>query len=802
MSDERITNPDSPADNGTALVPAGHTKPIVYHEDDGYVEAEVGESSRIDLKGYLRKVRKHARLIVALGLLGVTLAALFMFRIRSRYEAVAIVEISREQDIATTTEEFLEKGDPPTAVAPGGLNSRVVEIVSEPVLEELVLELGLDRNRRFLEVNTPNTYPEVVDAIVGQRATGSLGGAVDVAEGIARVPRESKAQLTPEEKDRLRPYVATIRNNVNFTPLKESSAVRVTFSHTDPQIAAAVANGLAETLVERNFENRTARYANILSWLERATQELKTRAENAEQALARYSEENEIFGTTSLPGDNLVRIAEQAAQAETTRILKESLYNEVKAGRLDRLPETFVDQRLTELQRRLADLRVQAAQLDVKYGSENPRVVDVQHQIAGIEEQVAAGRRALEDRLRAEYELASRDEQSLKAAVERAKSETAEQNKTSTNFNILKQEVETASGMYRGFLEKVSEARVRLAEQHNNMRVVAPAQVPSSPVSPQRLVVILAVFAFSLALGVGLALVMEALDTSVRTVDDVNRFLGLPTLGVIPFFADRTSGASGVLARILPRARERTGDGEALQILPAYAPALDNLSPVSEAYRSLRTSVLLAAAEMPPKTLLITSGQPGEGKTTTVLNTAISLAQLGRSVLVIDGDLRKPMIHKSFGVNRKAGLSTYLGGDGDYHDLIRPARIKNLSLLPAGPVPLNPAELVSSERMQHLLASVGGEYDFVVIDSPPLACATDSVVLSVLVDGVILVVQSGKSPRQIVQHARKELASVGARLFGVVLNNVDVRHQGAGDYYYMRYSSEYYQRGGETAGVQ
>jgi capsular exopolysaccharide synthesis family protein len=802
MSDERTSSHDTPVDAGTALVPAGHARPLVYHEDDGYVEAEIADASRFDLKIYWRKIRKHARLIVVLGLLGATLAAFFMYRIRSRYEATAVVEINREQDIATTTDEFLAKGDTPTAVAPSGLNSRVVELVSEPTLEALVLELGLDRNPRFLAVNSPNSYTEMADAILGAASSSAAAGTVAGGGVPTRVERDRELQLTAEEKDRLRPYVATLRNNVSITPNKESSSVRITFSHTDPGIAAAVANGLAETLVERNFENRTAKYANILNWLERATHELKARAENAEQALARYSEENEIFGTTSLPGDNLVRISQQAAQAETTRILKESLYNEVKAGRLDQLPETFVDQRLIELNQRLADLKIQAAQLDVKYGAENPKVIDIQHHIAGLEQQLAASRRALEDRLRADYELAARDEQSLKAAVERAKAETAEQNKTSTNFNILKQEVETASGMYRGFLEKVSEARVRLAEQHNNMRVVAPAQEPGAPVSPQRLAVILAVLAFSLAVGIGLAFVMEALDTSVRTVDDVDRFLGLPTLGVIPAFVDRANGSGGVLARALPRNRSSEAEGDGARLLPAYAPALDNFSPASEAYRSLRTSVLLTASETPPKTLLITSGQPGEGKTTTALNTAISLAQLGRTVLVIDADLRKPMIHKSFGVNRKNGLSTYLTSGADYHELIRGARIKNLFLLPAGPVPPNPSELVSSERMETLLASVSAEYDFIVIDSPPLACATDSVVMSVLVDGVILVVQSGKSPRQIVQHARKELASVGARLFGVVLNSVDFKHEGAADYYYMRYASEYYHRGGEAAKVQ
>jgi capsular exopolysaccharide synthesis family protein len=215
--------------------------------------------------------------------------------------------------------------------------------------------------------------------------------------------------------------------------------------------------------------------------------------------------------------------------------------------------------------------------------------------------------------------------------------------------------------------------------------------------------------------------------------------------------------------------------------------ALETRSSAAEAYRALRTSVLLSSAGRPPKTILVTSSQPGEGKTTTCINTAISLAQLGASVLLIDCDLRKPTVHKVFGVDHVRGLSTYLSRDVAIDELIHKLPIKNLSFVPCGPIPPNPAELISSERMKNLLAEMTQRYDHVLVDSPPLMNVTDPVILSRMVEGVMLVVHGGKSSRDLVRRSRQELLGVGAKIFGVVLNNVDLRNEGYESYYYGKY---------------
>lgn len=254
--------------------------------------------------------------------------------------------------------------------------------------------------------------------------------------------------------------------------------------------------------------------------------------------------------------------------------------------------------------------------------------------------------------------------------------------------------------------------------------------------------------------------------------------------------AEKNSIRNGSIGGLAPRDVQAEGQG---------LTTLDGMSSVVEAYRMLRTSVLLSTAGNPPKVILVTSSQPGEGKTTTAVNTAISLTQLGASVLLIDADLRRPAVHKAFKISHARGLSNYLSGKVALNDLIIDLPIQNLSVLPCGPIPPNPAELVSSERMKEMLRAASQLYDHIIIDSPPLINVTDPVILSTIVDGTILVVQAGRSTRDMLRRSRQELSGVGAKVFGVVLNNVDIKRDGYDEYYYYRYYSNYGQESKETS---
>ncbi len=755
----------------------------------------------IHLREVWRIIRKRKWLVAVIAAIATVLVTVEVHRTPSIYKAETTIEITKDgATVVKTDKQIFEINDS------DNINTKKIIFKSRPLLEDIIVLLRLDQNPKFIDsLQKRSLFDSIRD--IGYRLTGKM-----IGPGSKQTESPVSSQLavmnerTPEESQRLAPYVNVLRNKLKVDSIQDTHVLRVSFEHTDPALASAVVNTATKNFIARNFERNTSRYSNTSDWLDRSTRELKSKVQEAEQALADYTRSNEIFATDgkeSLTTDKLTTLHSQAMKAETDRLLKQSLYEDVKKGRVAQLPEAFADPKTAILQNELGKLRVEEAELGIKYGPENPRVAETQSKIKSLLSQLGEARQTLEGKLRADYERALRDERSLKSALERAKSEAVQESQASIQYGILKSDVDTAKTLYTDFLQKTKQADLELAEQHNNMRVIEPAEVPGSPIGPMRFRTILIGFLVSLVAGMGLAFFLEYLDNTVKSVEDLGRLTQLPILAVIPSISTLTqrslaakkvgkhqlTDASGSLAQ--------NGAKETGQLTKMVT--LDKLSSVIEAYRMLRTSVLLSAAGNPPKVILFTSGQPGEGKTTTAINTAISLSQLGSSVLLIDADLRRPTVHRVFKLNHSQGLSTYLSRQVEIDGLIQKLWVPNLSVLPCGPIPPNPAELISSERMKEALRILSEKYDHILIDSPPLINVTDPVILSTVVDGVILVVQAGRSTRDVVRRARHELSSVGAKIFGVVLNNLDIKREGYGNYL-STYGNYGYGEGREEAG--
>jgi succinoglycan biosynthesis transport protein ExoP len=781
MSDERLELEQVPSSEGQ-LVRAGYPRAgygdsSVYGYSYGYRE----ENERDYVRRMWQAIRKRKLAISVIAVLVTSVVTVEVFRTKSIYQAATTIEIGKENRMLVRSGDVVIQADEPddTYLVSLGMKTKMRMLQSRPLLEDVVVNLKLDRDSKFLDVTTKKSFWEAMQSVMSKFRPPVASAAAPPAVQTS-LTAQSDAPRSREESARLSPYVDVLAANLSAEPLPDTRMLVISFTHTDPVIAADVVDNIAQVFIQRNFESKTESYTNTSNWLERSTRELKAKVEQAELALADYSRANNIYSTEgkeNLAIDKLSRLHDQATRAETDRILKQSLYEEVLAGRADKLPEAFVEGRTAELQKKLGDLTVQAAQMDATYGPKNPRVIELRQQIAAIQQQVDQSRYRLEDKLKADYERAVRDEASLKAALERAKAEAAQQNQAAIQYSLIKQDVETAKQLYTDFLQKTSQAKIQEHEQHNNLKMIDPPQVPRAPLGPNRARAILIGFMLSLVAGLGLALLLDYLDNTVKTVEDVARYAQLPALSVIPSLSGR-------------RARRQLSNGEkkfAALALPGTAhanteaiAALDSRSSSAEAYRALRTAVLLSSVDRPPKLLLVTSGKPGEGKTTTAINTAISLSQLGNSVLILDCDLRKPSVHKVLGIEPACGLSTYLSRDAKLIDVMQKVPIPNLWVMPCGPIPPNPAEMISSFKMKKLLRTLGENFDYIIIDSPPLLKVTDPVILSTLVDGVILVVQSGKSTRDVLRRARQELSLAGAKIFGVVLNNVDTPQ---GDYY-------------------
>jgi len=358
------------------------------------------------------------------------------------------VEIEKENRTLVRSGEVViqtDEGSDDAYFVAVNMKTKIRVIQSRPLLEDVVASLHLDKNPRFLDVESKKTVWEALQSISGKLK--GIAPAVPLPAPAVATVRQAGPR-SAEESARLAPYVNVLASHLTAEPLEETRMLVISYSHTDPELAATIANTTAQAFIDRSFENSTEKFTKTKDWLDQMTRELKAQVEQSEEKVANYTREHNLFsadGKETLNTEKLSRLFDQHTRLESDRILKESLYEEVKAGRIEQLPEAFSDARTTDLQKKSGELAVQLAQLSVKYGPDNPKVVEVKQELDAIQEQLNGSRGQLEAKLKADYERAARDEQSLKVALDRAKAEAVEQNSAQIQFNILKQEVETAT---------------------------------------------------------------------------------------------------------------------------------------------------------------------------------------------------------------------------------------------------------------------------------------------------------------------------------------------------------------------
>jgi polysaccharide biosynthesis transport protein len=753
------------------------------YEDSNFEETK---ESSVDLRELWLMVRRRKWLVLTIITIVTTIVAIQMSRASSYYQASTIIEIGKESTAITREAGVTiqdEGFDPYYQV---NIKTKMLMLTSHSLLEDVVVKLKLDQNPKFLDINKKSWF-------------GSAEKSLTKAPVLSDEVDSDLVMRSPAESARLSPYVTLIEDGLSVQQVRDTRAVTLSFTHTDPQLASQVANEIIKIFRARNFDTKIGTLTQTEDWLKTSIRKVTAELEQAQDELSRYTRDQNIVSTggenVTLKTSELAQKQDLLTKAEMEKLKAEALYEEVKKGNVAKLPAEFEDKtdKLIALQKTLSDLQTRQAQLDTKFGPDNLQMQEVKNQITTTEGQIKDATKALEEKFKSDYERASREVAQIKASRDTAKKEAVTENQADIKLGSLKINVESKQKTLNVLRDQAQQAELKLKEQASNIRIYEPAQVPTLPAGPRRLLSILLAFFLSTAAAVGLAFFLEYLDNTIKTVEDVERYAQLPALGVIPAIATSTS------LRKLPTKAEQeaivaNSGGISLPSasLATQLMTLDNQSTVAEAYRALRTSVLLSSAGHPPKTILVTSGRPGEGKTTTAINTAISLAQLGASVLIIDCDLRRPKVHKVFGITHVHGLSTYLSRDAEIGELIHALPIPNLFLLPCGPTPPNPAELVSSEKMREMLVSLSEQYDHIILDSPPLINVTDPVILSTMVDGVIMVVHAGKSTRDVVRRASQELTGVGAKVFGVVLNNVNLQREGYDEYYYQRYYTGYY----------
>ena len=554
------------------------------------------------------------------------------------------------------------------------------------------------------------------------------------------------------------------------------------FESEDPQLAALVANTHVQNYIEQNFRSKYDATTQASKFLSGELEELRIKVETSENARIAYERQNQIWQidekqniTTQTMGD----LNKAVTDAQTTLTTKEAVYRMATSGNVELLPEVRNSPVIQDLLKRQSALNDSYADALNQYGPNFPKVQRLAEQKKETDEEMARALKTMVSSIEEDYKTARQHLELLQEALDRQKVEANDLAEKLVQYHILEHDAESYKLLYDGLLQKLKEAGITAGLRSSNIRVVDPALVPTSPSRPQKARNILLSVLVGLVGGIGLAIFREYLDNTVKSPDDVEALTGLASLAVVPSLPNSIIH-QGRLSRLAKKNAPQSVSGPRVELISYTTPK----SQISEAFRALRTSLLLSQAEHPPQVILVTSALPREGKTTAAVNLAVTLAQLGDRTLLIDADLRKPGVRRALNltIGKEAGLSSYLAGVSSLDEVVVPhPTINNLAAMTTGPVPPNPADLLSSHLIREVIAELRLRFKFIVIDSPPVMAATDAVILSVVTDGVLVVVRSGETPKEAFTRTCDLLKAVKSRLLGVVLNGVD---SSAPDYYY------------------
>ena len=733
------------------------------------------------LRDYLFVILKRKWLILSLCLVVTSLVAIQMFRQPSIYQAETTIRIEqRKSSVLQTDKLVINQNDP-------NFWGTQLKLLESPALaRQVALTLDLQHNPDFFSSQSQGGFFAALRRMISgdQRRTKATPAPPSKLELVSEAQLRDEP-LTDEEKAALEPYEDTIIGNEDIEGILNTNLFVIKYRHHDPEIAQKVANTLAEVFQNSNLERSSMNTSKQETALLKEIGDLQFRVKHDTEVLFNYARENNLSPTNNpardVEGQRFANLSNQLLAAEGELKTAEAVYNTAKnASDPFAVPEVLKSEWISKVRNEMSALRDKKDALLYTYTKEWPEVkkIDATLKLKEAELQLAVKQQI--DALKSRVESARANEASIRKMYLKQRGTTDTQTRAQIEMAAYTQKLETDKQYLNTLQQRLREIQVTTGDRGNEVSIENPSRIPKVPIGPARMRNVIIALLLSLVAGIGLAFLLDFLDDTVKSIDDIDRYVHLPALALIP--ASRSTG--GRLKGLSPAASPGPSETTALAMVD------DVRSPIAEAYRHLRTSLLLSSAGQPPKTILVTSSQPSEGKTTTGINTAFMLAQTGAEVLIIDCDLRRPRLHAQFEISNAKGLTTWLSGEKDLDGLLYSfPKTPNLKILTSGPVPPNPAELLGSDEMRRLLSLLGERFAHIIIDSPPAISFTDASILSTMVDGVILVVHGGRSSRAVVRRAKQQLVDVGAHIFGVVLNNVRMETQ---DYYYSGYYSNYY----------
>jgi capsular exopolysaccharide synthesis family protein len=716
-----------------------------------------GSSQEIHLKDYLRIILKRKWIIGTCTVIVLTLAALSSMKKEPYYRATVRLSIQRQ---SANVMVFPNMAFP--FFDPDYYQTQYTILRSRPLAERVIKKLNLQESPEF------KSSPK---GGFGFDLKSSIAWLLKKVNPVHLFKGNSKTKRTIDSNN--------VRNNgirqglvnafisrLGVSPMKDSKmVVDLSFTGRYPHVISQIVNAVGEEYINMTMEAKIEAAQKLMKKLSEQLNHQKEKVEGTEIALQKYKEKENIVSLEEKQNIVVQRLSQLNAlvtSAKTDRIAIETRYKELKKlanqpEMIESLPSILSNSMIQQLKTDYVTLQRKYSEVSKKYGSKHPKIIELRSQIGLMKKKIALEVKKNVNSLMTEYKVAQSKEATLVAALESQKKDALELNRKAIEYKILERDAESNRQMYDILVTKMKEADVSSDLKTTNIRIIDPAQIPRSPIGPQRGFNIIFAGFVGFALGVALAFFLEYIDTSMKTPEDIKR-VQVPYMGYIPTF--RPDNRIELIVQEDPK------------------------SLIAEAYRTLRTGILFSGSKPSPQFIQVTSAGPKEGKTITTANVATVMAQSGSRVLIVDCDMRKPRIHEIFGVPNSRGLSNLLVDGEDVFSFIKTTKIPNLNLLTCGTIPANPSELLSSKRMQSLLTLCAEKYDRIIMDSPPVLAVTDSIVLSRLVEAIILIVGAGTSSRSGVGRAVELLKEVDARIVGAVLNNLNVEKE---RYYYSRY---------------
>src|SRR5687767_11042346 len=790
----------------------------------GFYDDEVSEGRR-SLQQYFNVVKKRLPIILALTVLATAAAAFYMYRMPSLYQATTEMVIEpRKPKIQSKDSININFGNDANYY-----NTQLELLQNADLMKKVVLRLALYKEPDLFGSEDRGLLSGLRSVFSSSKDSASPENSLPVVVDVPVAGSSQTIQLSNEEKARAEAYAAMLAGRLSVQQKERTNLVMVSVTTPKPELSARVADGVAEVFIEEDAQRETEGARRAYEDLTKSIEELGRTITEQEADLISYMRSSGLplqEKGQDLSASRLQSMSETWLKAMEGRRQLEARYTAaVQAGsrgegmnipdlyenkifqdtmRLNTERKAKLQDQIRDIEKKIQEAEVEKAELLVRYTPEYSKVKAVDERISSLKSTKEKTEREVtgiieQDQKKIEKDAVSGALVALRSQLAAAQKQEAQalgsyeqeaalanvQGQAQTELTTKKRAIETNRNLLDTYTQRQKEQELAIASgRPENIKIAANAVTPAGPIGPQRTRNILVAFLVSLAVGIGLAFLLDYLDDSVKTSDDIGRHLGLPTLALIPHHF----GSEKRRLKLLEANGNGSGNGGA-PISTGLITLEERRSPMAEAYRHLRTSLLFSSAGKPPQTILVTSSQPSEGKTTTAINTAVTLAQADADVVIVDCDLRRPRLHSYFDLENSQGLTNYLSGERNTEHLIKTCReLPRLKVITSGPIPPNPAELLSSNEMKNLLQFLRGRYKHVIIDSPPAISFTDAAILSTLVDGVVIVAMAGKSSIHLMRRFKHRLGNIGARIYGVVLNGIK-----AGSMEYDYYGSGYYE---------